>query len=92
MSEAGATLIGDAAIPPGTALSFTIPGSPVTGRGIVRHVRSLETSLAVLFSIGVAFDEPKRRSLPWRSRLSRGAAAVPLIAQPETEERTALLS
>jgi cellulose synthase (UDP-forming) len=52
-SKAGARLIGDAPIAPGTRLSFEVPGGSVKGTGTVRHVESLQTDLAVLFSIGL---------------------------------------
>jgi cellulose synthase (UDP-forming) len=60
-SEAGARLIGDAPIALGTTISFDVPGASVTGTGTVRHVQSLQTDLAVLFSIGVEFPAATRR-------------------------------
>jgi cellulose synthase (UDP-forming) len=69
-SAAGARLIGDAPIAPGTTLSFEVPGGSLKGSGTVRHVQSLQTDLAVLFSIGVEFPGAKRR----RWTLKREAA------------------
>jgi hypothetical protein len=60
-SSAGARLIGDAPIPPGTTISFDVPGASVKGTGTVRHVQSLQTDLAVLFSMGVEFPAAPRR-------------------------------
>ena len=60
-SDAGARLISDAPIAPGTTISFEVPGGSVKGTGTVRHVQSLQTDLAVLFSIGVEFPSAKRR-------------------------------
>jgi hypothetical protein len=54
-------LISDAPIAPGTTISFDVPGASVTGTGTVRHVQSLQTDLAVLFSIGVEFPVAPRR-------------------------------
>jgi cellulose synthase (UDP-forming) len=66
-SSAGARLIGDAPIAPGTTVSFDVPGASVKGTGTVRHVQSLQTDLAVLFSMGVEFPAvPRRRWLPRR--------------------------
>ena len=59
-SDAGARLIGDALLAPGTLVSFDVPGSTVKGTGTVRHVQSLQTDLAVLFSMGVEFPNARR--------------------------------
>jgi hypothetical protein len=47
-----------------------VPGGSLKGIGTVRHVQSLQTDLAVLFSIGVEFPGAKRR----RWTLKREAA------------------
>jgi cellulose synthase (UDP-forming) len=60
-SDSGARLISDVPIPLGARISFDVPGGTVKGTGIVRHVQSLQTDLAVLFSIGVAFPDVRRR-------------------------------
>ena len=60
-STTGARLIGDAPIALGTTITFEVPGGTVKGTGTVRHVQSLQTDLAVLFSIGVEFPAAKRR-------------------------------
>jgi cellulose synthase (UDP-forming) len=60
-SSSGARLIGDSLIPPGTLVSFDVPGGTVSGTGTVRHVQSLQTDMAVLFSIGVEFPAAPRR-------------------------------
>jgi len=74
VSHAGARLIGDTLIAPGTAVTFDVPGSTVTGAGQVRHVQSLQTTRAVLFSIGVAYDREPRR---WWSGLRRSLSGSP---------------
>jgi cellulose synthase (UDP-forming) len=63
----GARLIGESLIPPGTPISFTVPGSSLSGSGIVRHVQSLQTSVSVLFSMGVQFN-----TLPSANRSALG--------------------
>lgn len=61
MGERGARLIGDSVIPTGTPISFTVPGSSLVGRGVVRYVQPLETSVAMLFSMGVELTHDKKR-------------------------------
>jgi hypothetical protein len=56
LGAGGARLIGDTPFTPGTSLSFTVPGSNLSGSGVVRHVQLLQTDMAMLFSIGVAFN------------------------------------
>jgi hypothetical protein len=68
ISESGARLVGDAPIAPGTAITFEVPGAAVSGGGIVRHVQTLRTSVALLYSIGVELRTvpvATRRWLPW---------------------------
>jgi cellulose synthase (UDP-forming) len=60
-SDTGARLIGDSPIAPGTTVTFDVPGATVKGTGTVRHVQSLQTDMAVLFSIGVEFPAAPRR-------------------------------
>jgi cellulose synthase (UDP-forming) len=60
VSARGARLIGDTALDPGTHVSFDVPGATVKGAGTVRHVQSLQTNLAVLFSMGVEFEQQMR--------------------------------
>jgi hypothetical protein len=63
-SATGARLIGDAPIAPGTTVTFDVPGATVTGTGTVRHVQSLQTDMAILFSMGVEFPGVRRRRWP----------------------------
>ncbi len=56
IGKGGARLIGESPIPPGTAISFTVPGSKLAGSGVVRHLQVLQTDVSVLFSMGVAFN------------------------------------
>ncbi|MBA3670989.1 MAG: glycosyltransferase [Gemmatimonadaceae bacterium] len=74
ISTKGARLIGDAPITPGLVISFDVPGAGVSGRGTVRHVQSLRTSVAVLFSMGIQFDEPPRPDR-WSQRVGRRVLA-----------------
>lgn len=53
MSAKGARVVGDAPIPPGSAIAVDVTGAPITLAGIVRHVRVLETPIQVLFSMGI---------------------------------------
>jgi hypothetical protein len=79
LSDGGARLVGDAPIEPGTRLTFDVPGAKISGGGTVRHVQALQTSIAVLFSMGVEFDSVPvarpRRSLFGRREPSREAVA-----------------
>lgn len=53
MSSRGAQIIGDAPIAPGTSITVDVSGAAIMLAGIVRHVRTLETPMQVLFSLGV---------------------------------------
>jgi hypothetical protein len=61
VSPRGARFIGDTPLDPGTHVSFDVPGATVRGNGTVKHVQSLQTNLAVLFSMGVEL-EPQMRT------------------------------
>ena len=64
MSDDGARLLGTTLIPPGTSVSFEVPGGNVSGAGIVRHVQALESPVSVVFSMGIAFGpQPAAREL-----------------------------
>jgi cellulose synthase (UDP-forming) len=70
MSESGARLVGSEPIPPGTPVSFEVPGASVRGRGVVRHVQMLPTLTNSLFSMGIELDG-ERVAKGWRSLLTR---------------------
>jgi hypothetical protein len=73
IGQGGARLIGEAPIAPGTGLSFTVPGSTISGNGVVRHVQTLHTPVALLFSMGVEFNRlpgGRTRTLPWSKPLA----------------------
>jgi cellulose synthase (UDP-forming) len=53
ISENGARLVGDHTLPPGTDVEYSVAGTSIRGRGIVRFSRALETSLAIQFTIGI---------------------------------------
>jgi hypothetical protein len=79
LSDGGARLVGDAPIEPGTRVTFDVPGARISGGGTVRHVQALQTSIAVLFSMGVEFDSvpvARRRFLFGRREPSRESAAL----------------
>jgi cellulose synthase (UDP-forming) len=80
MSDGGARLVGDAPIDPGTRITFDVPGAKISGGGTVRHVQALQTSIAVLFSMGVEFDSVPvsrmRRMLFGRREPSRETLAA----------------
>ena len=61
----GARLIGDAPIEPGTPINFSVFGSSLAGSGTVRHVEMHQTSMAVLFTIGVELTGAPRRMHRW---------------------------
>lgn len=64
----GAGLVGDIPIAPGTRVSFVVPGCSLQGAGVVRHVQTIQTSVAVMFSMGVELDGArlKTRGRFWR--------------------------
>jgi cellulose synthase (UDP-forming) len=74
LSEGGARLVGASPIAPGTAITFNVPGATYRGAGIVRHVQTLETTVAVLFSMGVELDSVPSSE---RSRLGFGRKQIP---------------
>src|SRR5206468_10694356 len=89
VSNTGARIVGDAPIAPGTPLGFDVPGTSMKGAGIVRHVQSLRTSLAVLFSMGVEFQHTPnrwmatlRRALPSRSGTNEPPRLLPATSSP----------
>lgn len=71
MSDGGARLVGAAPIEPGTSITFNVPGAKVSGAGIVRHVQALETSVAILFSMGVEFNAVPVSSRSWLPRFGK---------------------
>ncbi len=75
ISYRGARLIGDTLIPPGTHLSFVVPGSTLSGMGTVRYAFARTTSVAVLFSIGVEFT-PGTTVHRWTLRRGRPRVGV----------------
>ena len=98
MSDGGARLVGDAPIEPGTRITFDVPGAKISGAGIVRHVQALQTSVAMLYSMGIEFDSvpvAPRRRLFGRREPSReaGAALEPgVVAGAKTAEGGAYVS
>jgi hypothetical protein len=65
ISDGGARLVGGAPITPGSSITFSVPGASFRGSGVVRHVQALQTSVAVLFSIGVEFEEDPTPQRSW---------------------------
>jgi hypothetical protein len=63
ISERGARLVGTSSLSPGTRVSFDVPGISVKGRGTIRHVRAMETPMAVLFTMGLELDHVSRGRL-----------------------------
>ena len=95
MSKTGARLIGDSTIAPGTTVTFNVPGSSVSGTGVVRHVQSLQTSLAILFSIGVEFEGRRKRwSLSGFGKANDGDSTVAgtIIAPGATKPQDSVIS
>ncbi|MEX2177915.1 MAG: glycosyltransferase [Gemmatimonadaceae bacterium] len=66
ISDTGARLVGEAPIAPGTSVRFDVPGTNVSGAGIVRHVQTLQTRVSILFSMGVEFDAAPAAARRWR--------------------------
>ena len=60
ISERGARIVGGTPIAPGTAVRFDVPGTHVSGAGLVRHVQTLRTPLSILFSMGVELNTVPR--------------------------------
>jgi cellulose synthase (UDP-forming) len=87
LGENGAGLIGDAPITPGTHITFTVPGSSLAGSGVVRHVQTLETPVAVMFSMGVELDGAPRNA---RRRFWQRTAIA--LDAPQSTEPTARAS
>ncbi|MEO5568361.1 MAG: glycosyltransferase, partial [Gemmatimonadaceae bacterium] len=81
-SDTGARLIGDSLIPPGTRVTFDVPGAAVTGTGTVKHVQSLQTNLAVLFSIGVEFAGERKRRWSIGGRQPIAVLPPPIVNTP----------
>jgi len=71
ISRHGARLVGDAPIAPGTAVSFDVPGAHLSGRGTVRHVRAMETPMAVLFTIGIELSQATGLASPVPAQAAR---------------------
>jgi cellulose synthase (UDP-forming) len=61
LSEHGARILGDVLIEPGSALTFDVPGAGLSGAGVVRHVQTLHTPVADLFSMGIELDQRPAR-------------------------------
>jgi cellulose synthase (UDP-forming) len=61
LSPTGARIVGDQPIPPGTEVEYVVPGTSLTGRGIVRFSRALETALAIQFSIGIELEDAGKK-------------------------------
>jgi hypothetical protein len=72
VSDTGARLVGDVPLAPGTPIAFEVPGTSTKGVGTVRYVQALQTSLAVLFTMGVQYDRGADR---WYSGLRRALPA-----------------
>ena len=72
MSDSGARLVGAAPIAPGTSITFNVPGAKFSGAGTVRHVQALQSSVAVLFSMGIEFDAVLVPPRSWMHRLGNG--------------------
>jgi len=71
MSDSGARFIGTAPIEPGTTIAFDVPGAQVSGAGVVRHVQALQTSVSVLFSMGVELNTVPVPSRGWLPRFGK---------------------
>lgn len=63
ISEKGARLVGTSALVPGTRIHFDVPGITVSGRGTVRHVRMMETPMAIMYTMGIELDKVSRGRL-----------------------------
>jgi len=73
-----------------------VPGAAIAGAGTVRHVQSLRTPVAILFSMGIEF-EPQRPAPRWsmprfgRKPASRpksnGTLAEPIVVEDRQSAR-----
>ena len=84
VSSAGARLIMENPLEPGTPVRYEVPGTSLSGRGRVVFSRAFESPMNVRFAVGVSLDRSPTqataidRMLRWRWRSStqarRGAA------------------
>ncbi len=82
MSAKGARVLGDAPIAPGTAITVMVSGARISLAGIVRHVRTLETPVQVLFSMGVELSAQQvPEQLPEKALVTGGndESGLPLL-------------
>jgi hypothetical protein len=77
VSASGARLVGAAPIAPGTSITFNVPGAKFSGAGTVRHVQALQSSVAVLFSMGIEFDAVPVRARSRMRPFGNGKNAAP---------------
>jgi cellulose synthase (UDP-forming) len=71
LSDAGARLVLESPVEPGTRITYDVPGTGINGKGTVVFNRAFESPTNVRFAVGVQRDrdvEPDRRFLlPWTS-------------------------
>ena len=67
-SRGGARLLLDQPIEPGRHITFEVPGTTLSGSGVVRFVNALETPLATRFAIGVQLAQAAPKSRGWTGR------------------------
>ena len=74
MSAAGARLILDAPIEPGSRVTYDVPGTGIAGSGVVVFNRAFESPGDVRFAVGVRGDRQVARRRAWASSV-RGTRA-----------------
>ena len=77
LSDAGARLVLENPVEPGTRITYDVPGTDINGRGTVVFNRAFESPTNVRFAVGVQRDrdteDDRHLLLPW-SPASRTAA------------------
>jgi hypothetical protein len=88
LSPTGARLLMDSPIPPGTSISFEVPGTTLKGEGKVVFVHALESPMSVRFSVGLSLKTQtveRRRRWNVLSGWSRAPAIQPGVIAEEVE-------
>ena len=73
-SRSGVRLILENPIEPGTVVRWDVPGTTISGRGVVIFSRAMESPLRLSFVVGVQrLEEPREFFATWRRWMTHGA-------------------
>lgn len=78
ISPGGVQIIGNLPLTPGTHVAFDVPGAAISGAGIVRHARELQTPMATLYAMGIELNAVPLAEHPEGARQD---AAAPMAAK-----------